>query len=150
MHLRHQLQQRQNQQAGTPARLYEQNGAGGDTADGDGEEEAEAEADEDDQNDEEEDEEDEDEEEEEERDAEDEQRELNRDDEEEEDDEEQEEMNNALTDMERHSMIENLIGMGFPVEWALRAMENCDVSTSEAAITWIIERMDMEQNGDSR
>lgn len=43
-------------------------------------------------------------------------------------------------------MIESLIGMGFPVEWALRAAEHCDVSASEsAAITWIIERMEMEQ-----
>jgi uncharacterized UBP type Zn finger protein len=44
-------------------------------------------------------------------------------------------------------MIESLIGMGFPVDWALRAAENCDITTSEsAAIAWIIERMELEQN----
>lgn len=38
-------------------------------------------------------------------------------------------------------LIESLIGMGFPVDWALRAAEHCDASVSEStAITWIIER----------
>lgn len=37
--------------------------------------------------------------------------------------------------------------MGFPIEWALRAAEQCEVVTSEsAAITWIMERMEIEQN----
>jgi uncharacterized UBP type Zn finger protein len=55
-------------------------------------------------------------------------------------------VNNHLNEMNRQGMIESLIGMGFPVEWALRAAEHCDVSASEsAAITWIIERMEMEQ-----
>jgi hypothetical protein len=55
----------------------------------------------------------------------------------------------------RQLLIENLIGMvlpplpilliyflkGFPVDWALRAAENCDPSASEStAIAWIIER----------
>ena len=36
--------------------------------------------------------------------------------------------------------------MGFPVDWALRAAEHCDASISEsAAISWIIERMELEQ-----
>ena len=41
----------------------------------------------------------------------------------------------------RQLLIENLIGMGFPVDWALRAAEHCDASVSESnAIAWIIER----------
>jgi len=44
-------------------------------------------------------------------------------------------------------LIESLIGMGFPIVWALRAAEQCDAVTSEAAaITWIMERMEIEQN----
>ena len=67
-------------------------------------------------------------------------------DEDQEDDDEEEEVNNHLTELRRQTMIENLIGMGFPVEWALRAAENCDLSSSESSvITWIIERMEMEQ-----
>lgn len=63
------------------------------------------------------------------------------------DDEEEEEVSNHISELRRQSMIESLIGMGFPVEWALRAAEHCDVSASEsAAITWIIERMEMEQS----
>lgn len=58
----------------------------------------------------------------------------------------------------RQLLIENLIGMGFPVDWALRASEQCDASVSEStAIAWIIERMELEQakmeeleGGDSR
>ena len=35
--------------------------------------------------------------------------------------------------------------MGFPVEWAIRAAEHCDVTLNESmAIAWIIERMEME------
>jgi hypothetical protein len=80
-------------------------------------------------------------------DAEDEQRERTRDEDgDEQEDEEEEEVNNHLNELRRQAMIESLIGMGFPVEWALRAAEHCDVSASEsAAITWIIERMEMEQ-----
>lgn len=38
------------------------------------------------------------------------------------------------------------IFQGFPVDWALRAAEHCDASVSEsAAISWIIERMELEQ-----
>lgn len=48
-------------------------------------------------------------------------------------------------DMRRQSLIENLIGMGFPVDWSLRAVENNDLLTEHACITWIIERMEMEQ-----
>lgn len=41
----------------------------------------------------------------------------------------------------RQLLIENLIGMGFPVDWALRAAEHCDAAVSESnAIAWIIER----------
>jgi len=50
-------------------------------------------------------------------------------------------------ELKRQSLIENLIGMGFPVDWALRAAEHCDASASESvAIAWIIERMELEQN----
>ena len=73
-----------------------------------------------------------------------------------ENDEENEESSH-LNELRRQAMIESLIGMGFPVDWALRAAEHCDVSTSEsAAISWIIERMELEQSkmddieGDSR
>ena len=72
-------------------------------------------------------------------------------------DDEEEEENSHLVELRRQAMIENLIGMGFPVDWALRAAEHCEVSTSEsAAISWIIERMELEQSkmneieGDSR
>ena len=57
----------------------------------------------------------------------------------------------------RQSLIENLITMGFPIDWALRAAESSDSSTTHsAAIAWIIERMELEQTkiedlgGDSR
>lgn len=85
------------------------------------------------------------------------------DDEEDEDDDAEEDEDNGdrqddhLVELRRQAMIESLIGMGFPVDWALRAAEHCDVSTSEsAAISWIIERMELEQSkmdeieGDSR
>lgn len=63
-------------------------------------------------------------------------------------DEEEQEVNNHLNELRRQALIESLIGMGFPVEWALRAAEHCDASVSEsAAITWIIERMDVEGAG---
>jgi len=48
-------------------------------------------------------------------------------------------------EMRRQALVENLIGMGFPVEWAIRAAEHCDASLNESvAIAWIIERMEME------
>lgn len=78
-------------------------------------------------------------------------------DDEENDNEEENEESSHLNELRRQAMIESLIGMGFPVDWALRAAEHCDVSTSEsAAISWIIERMELEQSkmddieGDSR
>lgn len=50
------------------------------------------------------------------------------------------------SDIRRQILVENLIGMGFPIDWALRACENCDSSVNEsAAIAWIIERMELEQ-----
>ncbi len=52
------------------------------------------------------------------------------------------EQSSVNMELQRQSMVENLIGMGFPVDWSLRAAEHCDVSGSEsAAIAWIIERM---------
>ena len=79
-------------------------------------------------------------------DAEDEHRELTREDGDDDQDEEEEEVHNHLNELRRQSMIESLIGMGFPVEWALRAAEHCDVTTTEsAAMAWIIERMELEQ-----
>ena len=45
----------------------------------------------------------------------------------------------------RQQLIENLIGMGFPIDWSLRAAEHCDANVSESvAIAWIIERMELE------
>ena len=53
-----------------------------------------------------------------------------------------------LTEIQRQALVENLIGMGFPIEWALRAVENCEAPVSEStAISWIIERMaELEQS----
>ena len=49
-------------------------------------------------------------------------------------------------ELRRQSLLENLIGMGFPMEWALRAAEHADASASEStAITWIIDRMELDQ-----
>lgn len=51
-----------------------------------------------------------------------------------------------VNELRRQALIENLIGMGFPVDWSLRAAEHCDASVSEStAIAWIIERMEFEQ-----
>ena len=48
---------------------------------------------------------------------------------------------NPEIEARKQLLIESLIGMGFPVDWALRAAEHCDASVSEStAITWIIER----------
>jgi len=72
------------------------------------------------------------------------------DDENEEEDEEgeqEDEESGHLLELRRQTLIENLLGMGFPIDWALRAAEQCDVTTTEsAAIAWILERMEMEQN----
>lgn len=60
------------------------------------------------------------------------------------DDSEEEEGQGSLQNR-RRALIESLMGMGFPVEWAIRAVEHCDGSMSESmAIAWIIERMEME------
>ena len=78
-------------------------------------------------------------------DAEDELRERNRDND---DLDEAEEVNAHLLEMRRQAMIENLVNMGLPEEWAIRAAQQTDISRSEtAAITWIIERMELEQSG---
>ena len=57
----------------------------------------------------------------------------------------------------RQAMVENLVALGFPIEWVLRAAEQCDLSAPEASVvTWILERMETEQarmeeyDGDSR
>lgn len=51
----------------------------------------------------------------------------------------------AHIELRQQHLIENLIGMGFPVEWAIRAAESCDVTLNESvAIAWIIERMGEE------
>jgi hypothetical protein len=68
--------------------------------------------------------------------------------EDEEDDDEQgnDEDGGRQSDIRRQILVESLIGMGFPIDWALRACENCDSSLNEsAAIAWIIERMELEQ-----
>ena len=54
-------------------------------------------------------------------------------------------IDNEELDLRRQALVENLIGMGFPVEWAIRAAEQCDVSASASlsesmAIAWIIDR----------
>jgi hypothetical protein len=60
-----------------------------------------------------------------------------------EDDEHQEGMQEG--ELRRQALIENLIGMGFPVEWAIRASEDSDARQNESvAIAWIIEQMEME------
>jgi alpha-tubulin suppressor-like RCC1 family protein len=54
---------------------------------------------------------------------------------------------NRILELRREALIENLIGMGFPVDWAVRAAEHGDATASEAtAIAWIIERMELEQS----
>eukprot|EP01035_Chromulina_nebulosa_P018786 gene18786-24553_t len=50
-------------------------------------------------------------------------------------------------EMNRQQLIENLIAMGFPIDWALRAVENCHDNISESlAIAWIIEQMENKNN----
>ena len=38
----------------------------------------------------------------------------------------------AELELRQQNLIENLIGMGFPVEWAIRAAENCDANRGAA------------------
>eukprot|EP00752_Nemacystus_decipiens_P011018 g9791.t1 len=48
-------------------------------------------------------------------------------------------------ELERQGLVENLIGMGFPVEWAIRAAGRSGSVMSESAATaWIIERLEIE------
>eukprot|EP00903_Cladosiphon_okamuranus_P007137 g6932.t1 len=48
-------------------------------------------------------------------------------------------------EFERQGLVENLIGMGFPVEWAIRAAGRSGSVMSESAATaWIIERLEIE------
>lgn len=57
----------------------------------------------------------------------------------------------AEIELRQQHLIENLIGMGFPVEWAIRAAESCNATLNESvAIAWIIERMgeENEKNDD--
>jgi hypothetical protein len=42
------------------------------------------------------------------------------------------------TELRRQALIENLISMGFPVDWSLRAVENNELLTEHSCITWII------------
>jgi hypothetical protein len=50
---------------------------------------------------------------------------------------------------QRQILIENLIGMGFPIEWAIRASESMRPMNESLAIAWIIERMELE-DGDGK
>ena len=53
--------------------------------------------------------------------------------------------NSTETESRRNRMIENLIGMGFPVEWALRCARESPPDMNESgAIAWIIEQMEQE------
>ena len=63
----------------------------------------------------------------------------------------------SQTEIRRQALIENLIGMGFSVDWAIRASEFDDALTNEnVAVAWIIEQMELEnakaddENGMSR
>ena len=62
---------------------------------------------------------------------------------------EEDEEEAQLLELQRQSLIESLIGMGFPVDWALRAVEHCDMPTSQDhAMSWILERMtEIDQQG---
>jgi hypothetical protein len=69
---------------------------------------------------------------------------------------EEEEEEAQLVELQRQSLIESLIGMGFPLDWALRAVEHCDMPASQDnAMSWILERMTeidqekMDEGGDS-
>jgi hypothetical protein len=67
----------------------------------------------------------------------------------------------STTEMEarRQHLVENLVGMGFPFDWALRGADHGGAGLSEAsAIAWIIEQMEsdhakmeeMDEGEDSR
>ena len=62
---------------------------------------------------------------------------------------EYDETDDHSSELRRQILVENLIGMGFPIDWAIRAAEHCDSSSSSsnesAAIAWIIEKMELEQ-----
>ena len=62
---------------------------------------------------------------------------------------EEDEEEAQLLELQRQSLIESLIGMGFPIDWALRAVEHCDMPTSQDhAMSWILERMtEIDQQG---
>ena len=63
--------------------------------------------------------------------------------------EEEDEEEAQLLELQRQSLIESLIGMGFPVDWALRAVEQCEVpSSQEDAMSWILERMTELEKGE--
>ncbi|CAM9328498.1 unnamed protein product, partial [Scytosiphon promiscuus] len=58
--------------------------------------------------------------------------------------EDREEDRNQL-EVERQALVENMIGMGFPVEWAIRSAGRSGAVMSESAATaWIIERLEVE------
>ncbi|CAM9188437.1 unnamed protein product, partial [Discosporangium mesarthrocarpum] len=53
--------------------------------------------------------------------------------------------NSEDTELRRQGLVENLVGMGFPIEWAVRAAEQSDASMNEGvALAWIIEQMEAE------
>jgi uncharacterized UBP type Zn finger protein len=54
-----------------------------------------------------------------------------------------------MNELRRQALVESLLGMGFPADWALRAADHCDGVSESAAIAWIIERMENEQRIDS-
>ena len=49
-----------------------------------------------------------------------------------------------VLEQQRQMLIENLIGMGFPYEWAIRAADSMQPMNESLAIAWIIERMEQE------
>jgi hypothetical protein len=70
--------------------------------------------------------------------------------------EEEEEEESQLIELQRQSLIESLISIGFPVDWALKAVEHSDMPLSqENAMSWILERMTeidqikVDEGGDS-
>ncbi|CAM9095192.1 unnamed protein product, partial [Hapterophycus canaliculatus] len=58
---------------------------------------------------------------------------------------EDEDEDGAQLEVERQALVENMIAMGFPVEWAIRAAGRSGAVMSESAATaWIIERLEVE------
>ena len=56
-------------------------------------------------------------------------------------------------DSRRQALVENLINMGFPIDWAIGAADQCDVTVSASlaesmAIAWIIDQMELEHAKD--